>query len=168
VFELVDFMSKRTAQNTFCTKQVGLERSLISVTDPKSSNGRPALLKEGAWGGVLRLEFHDVDRNGPNDKYVLFTDEDAINILKFLKDEEAVRTEAYVHCEAGISRSAAIAMFIAQIYGLHFPQGYSRQNRHVFSTLLKNYGQCGYGEGPIAPDDLPAVEYLKTRGVVPS
>jgi len=65
-----------------------------------------------------------------------------------------------VHCEGGISRSAAVSKFVAQIYNLEFPEGYSLYNRHVFSTLLRVHGTSLYGEGPLSPEELPG--YLTT------
>ena len=58
----------------------------------------------------------------------------------------------------GISRSAAVSKFIAQIYNLEFPEGYSLYNRHVYSTLLRVHGSSLYGEGPLNPKELPGYQ----------
>lgn len=63
---------------------------------------------------LLRLEFDDVEDDlGP--AYRLFDHRDALKILRFVdlnKDEDII-----VHCEAGISRSAAVAKFLKDHWG---------------------------------------------------
>jgi rhodanese-related sulfurtransferase len=127
-------------------------------------------LIEAAWSKILRLEFHDADANGRSidpridgisqNQLSLFTENQAVEILKFLKEHQDAHTQVIVHCEGGVSRSAAVSKFIAQIYNLEFPEGYSLYNRHVYSTLLRVHGASMYGEGLLDPQDLPG--YLTT------
>lgn len=111
------------------------------------------------WGDrILRLYFHDI--LGPLDGYVQFGVADAQKIINFLNgiDKKSINT-IFVHCGAGISRSAAIALFIAEKFGLNvvsttisikgnlgivnykisdFYNGkYPFYNRLVYSTLMK-------------------------------
>lgn len=143
------------------------DRIIISITGPIDDMGtmgklsRRAILDEQAWRAILRLEFHDsVKSKVAIDAGNLLFDEDmALAIFHFLKEHEENVTQAVVHCEGGVSRSAAVSKFIAQIYGLEFPENYTHFNRHVFETLYKAYGRCAYGEGSIKPTDLPGVYY---------
>lgn len=90
--------------------------------------------------------------------YRLFDSYNAVSILKFLKEHQNDTHDVFVHCEAGISRSAAVAKFIAHIYNLPFNETYSVYNRHVFSTLMRVYGESFYGEGLIPAENLPGVK----------
>ena len=147
-------------------------RVLISITTPSVPDSfsrfcKPAVLFEDTWKDVLRLEFDDADPSHMNPVavggYKLFNDEMAVRILKFLKMHQDHTADALVHCEAGISRSAAISKFIAQIYALPFPDNYSIYNKHVFSTLLRVHGECLYGEGLLSVEDLPGITEGETN-----
>jgi len=165
MYKLTTFISKKVAQDyheSSCRDQ----RVLISLTTPGDANDRPyssyckpAILHEDTWKDILRLEFHDkdpgyMDPDEPNG-YKLFNDDDAVKILKFLKLHQDNTYDAIVHCEAGISRSAAVSKFISIVYSLQFPESYSIYNKHVFSTLTRVYNDCLYGTGPITFEDLP-------------
>lgn len=138
------------------------QRAIISMTGPTGKTirtSREPRLKKDSWGDVLRLIFHDIDPKKCSKetarRRILFSEKQAVEVLRFLKKNED-RSEIIVHCEAGVSRSAGCAKFIAHIYQLEFPETYSLYNRHVFSTLLAVYGRCAFGEGSIKPSDLPA------------
>lgn len=159
-----NFFSKRTAEN-FRDAKCRDRRVLISITTPAvpdtmSRFCKPAVLFEDTWKDVLRLEFDDADPSLISQiliekRYRLFNEEDAIKVLKFLKMHQANTEDAFVHCEAGISRSAAVSKFIAHIYSLPFPEQYSIYNKHVFSTLLRVYGESLYGDVLMPAKDLP-------------
>jgi len=159
------FISKREAQE-YHEPILSNKRVLISLTTPGEADDRPhssyckpAVLHDDTWKDVLRLQFHDKDPNHTNPEeacgYRLFSDQDAIKILNFLKLHQEDCKEAIVHCEAGISRSAAVAKFISIIYSLRFPENYSVYNKHVFSTLMRIYGESLYGDGPLTAENLP-------------
>ncbi|NCN89504.1 MAG: hypothetical protein GW936_08735 [Gallionella sp.] len=102
----------------------------ISITQP----GEHVDIKDG-WHSVLRLHFHDIDT--PEEPYTLFSDQLANEIIDFV--------ERVADCQAGISRSAAIAKWIAERCGLGFPEKYMLYNKHVYRTLreaacMKDYG----------------------------
>jgi hypothetical protein len=162
-----NFFSKAQAQRFH--EPIGREdRVLISITTPNKPdsfawNCHPAVLHDDTWKDVLRLEFDDVDPGHMNSEqaslYRLFNEDDAVKVLRFLKQHEADTMNALVHCEAGISRSAAVSKFISHVYSLPFPEGYSVYNKHVFSTLLRVYGEALYlKEGPISPEELPGYQ----------
>jgi predicted protein tyrosine phosphatase len=159
------FFSKKQAQ-LFCDPENREKRVLISITTPAIPNSvswkcSPAILHNDTWKDVLRLEFDDADPSHMNSRqsklYRLFNEDDAIAVLKFLKIHQDDTVDAVVHCEAGISRSAAVSKFIAQIYSLQFPEKYQIYNKHVFSTLLRVHQRSLYGEGFLTIEDLPGV-----------
>jgi hypothetical protein len=45
----------------------------------------------------------------------------------------------YVHCRAGVSRSAAIGRFAARIAGVELPPHTYYYNRRVYSTLEEHF-----------------------------
>jgi len=128
---------------------------MISITEP----GRTAPIDSDKWGTVLRLRFHDIDK--PYQNYTLFNEKYAKRIVKWLKEYEGTLTVVYVHCAAGISRSAAVAKFIAEVYGLAFDKDYPLYNKHVYAELRKYY----YGYDPVTDspfrDKMLGNEYNK-------
>lgn len=167
MYNYTTFISKRVAEQVGFNDQ-SLKSVLISLNSPPEitqGSSHPNLI-EAAWSKILRLQFHDADVSGrsidsrisaivESNQLVLFTEEQAVEILKFLREHQDSHTHVIVHCEGGISRSAAVSKFIAQIYNLEFPEGYSLYNRHVYSTLLRVHGLSMYGEGPLRPEELP-------------
>lgn len=105
--------------------------AVISITEPMSAFGQ-AKLKDG-WHKVLRLEFHDLDVE--NEPYVLMDKEMARQVVKFARDNSQEIEGILVHCNAGVSRSAAIALWIADEFGLQFNRQYHLHNKHVYKLL---------------------------------
>jgi len=111
---------------------------VISITDP----GRTANLPEG-WGSILRLQFDDVEEPDPykpyGDPYArssrLPAAQDAREILQWLKANHRKLAGVYVHCWGGVSRSAAVAKFIAEKYGIPFDHSYDKYNTLVYDLL---------------------------------
>lgn len=106
----------------------------------------PAQLVESSWRDILRLEFHDSEPSATDLYRVYFNETHAVEVIKFL--EKHANTEVknvIVHCDAGVSRSAAISKFTALTYGLPFNENYRQYNKFVFSTLLKTTGQIPRG-----------------------
>lgn len=105
--------------------------AVISITEPVSAFG-PARLREG-WQLVLRLEFHDIDVD--EEPYVMMTEEMAKHIVDFVRDMAQEVEGFLVHCNAGVSRSAAVAMWIAEEFDLPFNRSYQLHNKHVYKML---------------------------------
>jgi hypothetical protein len=110
--------------------------ALISIGEPDASNGPPNL-KEG-WFEVLRLAFHDVDTDRfdvPGGTFHLMSEADARQIIDFVERVAPHIDVLFVHCSAGISRSAAVAKWVARRYGLRFDVEYRNYNHLVFRLL---------------------------------
>lgn len=108
--------------------------AVISITTPNHERAR---LKPGfRW--VLRLDFHDVDVALPGVK--MFTIEEAKGVVAFLSNvEDEGATSLLVHCDAGLSRSAAVAAFVAESRNIG---GFDHKkavlyNRSIYSLLRR-------------------------------
>lgn len=104
--------------------------AVISITEPSTT---AAALQDG-WHDVLRLKFDDVDV-ATDEAATVFSPEDAVAVLHFVTKNASEVEGILVHCFAGISRSAAIAKFIADMYRLRFPASYSIYNKQVYRRL---------------------------------
>jgi predicted protein tyrosine phosphatase len=94
---------------------------VLSITDLRA---RPAELREG-HRDVLRLAFDDVLEATQWDGIdrLPITPEQARQIIEWLEHwhSEPTRLRLITHCEAGISRSAAVARFAAETFGFPLP-----------------------------------------------
>lgn len=81
--------------------------ALISIHDVSE----PALVFDKPWGPVLHLRFHDAKPGTMG--LELFSGDHARTLLAFANEHLAHAPELVVHCHAGQSRSAAIALFLA-------------------------------------------------------
>lgn len=148
----VCFLSKKAAENHLQTTST---MAIISITDPGE---RPARLPKGI--PVLRMEFIDLYEEAlglpvgvfPDrlpqplavfyDRYEMPDGHHAEHIVGFI-DRQARREEfidLVVHCQAGISRSAAVAQFVADRYGVPIDQANpdtSAANARVLRLLNK-------------------------------
>ncbi len=85
------------------------------------------------WQEVLRLEFDDVSSQG--DHLHGITPHQAGQVIAFLDAVQDMVEKIVVHCLAGVSRSAGVAKFVAERYGLDFDHTYGMYNRLVYDTL---------------------------------
>ena len=129
----------------FCSKKDASARPawpgwvVISIND---SCSYPVNLKPG-WERVLRITFDDIDVE--QEPYQMFSAEQAREVIEFVQDCTLSGIDGIlVHCNAGISRSAGIAKWIAERYLLPFPSGYSLYNKHVYRTLREEHMLVGF------------------------
>ena len=129
----------------FCSQKDAQARAawpnwaVISVT---SASTYPASLHDG-WAYVLRLEFDDIDM--PEEPFTMFSEQQARDVIEFAKMCHGEGVEGIlVHCHAGVSRSAAIAKWIADRYQLPFPNKYMLYNKHVHTTLREEHMITGF------------------------
>lgn len=112
--------------------------ALISITDARDAD------LHADWKHIIRVQFNDIDVvnescwtvNG-KPMYKLFDEKKASQIRTFVNElyNDDAEINLIVHCHAGISRSAAVAKYVAERYDLDFPKSYSVYNRKVYSTL---------------------------------
>jgi predicted protein tyrosine phosphatase len=91
---------------------------------------------------ILRLQFDDMDEDISDSEieYVLFNNNHCEKILNFIKNMPKNIRIIIVHCHAGISRSAAVAKFLANYYvDESFNHSYTLYNKLVYSALVNYY-----------------------------
>lgn len=110
--------------------------ALISMGEPSSALGQPKIM--AGWGHVLRLEFHDVTpKTDGVANYVLPTQEQAAQIVQFVR-QVGPGVEGFVaQCNAGVSRSAAVAKWIAGEFRIPFSREYERFNPYLYELLIE-------------------------------
>ena len=119
---------------------------IISITDIA-----PANLNQWDESDILRLSFIDIEENieeyNPN---IIFSKDIAKQIIEFIKkfENEDTKEEVVVHCFAGVSRSAGVAKFIAERYGLEFEDFYNDYNKLVYKILKEEDNQKCLKEQP--------------------
>lgn len=101
------------------------------------------------WRSTLRLIFDDIsDPTLEGPEYQLFSKYHAERILEATLDPDTLEVKAYndiiIHCTAGVSRSAAVSLFLNQLKSKNVITDLSRfnfqcYNRLVFSILLDTY-----------------------------
>lgn len=135
----IHFMSRPTAEGIIPRST----DAMISISVP---NDPANLNRLWARDRLLRLQFHDADDEGNINlmlgqtiwgtiKAKLFSQNDAKQIIEFVEGNKNKVDTIFVHCDAGISRSAAVAKFIAEMYKLDFPESYSIYNKYVYRVL---------------------------------
>lgn len=117
--------------------------AIVSITEPEVNPAVLAIPEDR----VLRLVFHDVDPgNEAGDRWVLFEEHHGSRVIEFVRRLHAAPEpfDLICHCRAGISRSAAVALFAAEVTGCAFPRKpfSGLANEHVLSVLRKMTGQA--------------------------
>jgi predicted protein tyrosine phosphatase len=130
-----------TSQLSACERASWRNWVVISITD---INFADAPLQPG-WLDVLRLRFDDISEIS-DDEYVRIGDVQARAIIQFVRRmHDDSRVEGIlVHCWAGVSRSAAVAKWISERYGLSFPADHECYNKHVYNLLRSEHSLVGY------------------------
>jgi predicted protein tyrosine phosphatase len=123
-----------TSRQSACSRPAWNNWAVISIADVGADDAR---LQQG-WHDVLRLGFDDIDHD--DGEYVLCDEFHARAIIEFVERCNDEKVEGIlVHCNAGISRSAAVAKWISERHGLNFPAEYDQYNKHVYITLIEAY-----------------------------
>ncbi len=131
MIDRVTFISEYLAQQMFPLKGIGV----ISISSPPSTF-TPDLLKPG-WEHILHLKFYDIDRDQGDWKTI--SDEQAEILVEWLEGLKDKINGVLAHCEAGISRSAAVAIFIRDVYQAELKRPAPLYNRGVYTKLLETY-----------------------------
>lgn len=110
---------------------------VISISGPMD---RAKLPKSTRCKAILYLEFHDLDRI-IDPEYPVFAVSHARKILKFFEKYRGEVNALLIHCDAGISRSPAVAAALTKIMG-HDDSEYFKKyipNRRVYSLILSEF-----------------------------
>jgi len=134
----VDFVSQAEAE-LLPGRPLQTSVAVISIATP------------GAWEPiladfehVLRLDFHDVEDDA--EPWVVFDSAHSKSVIEFVTMLQAKDkpVDVIVHCKAGISRSAAVALFVETVSQCSFPRkrfaGFA--NRLVTRTLEAESGKA--------------------------
>lgn len=133
----VDFISRLKAESLPARNDL----AVISITEPEAD---PAVLACDE-DRILRLVFHDVDPGCETETcWTLFDPAHGEQVLGFVRRVHADPQEfdLVIHCRAGISRSAALALFAAADTGCDFPRQpfAGLANKHMLTILEKMTG----------------------------
>jgi len=131
-----------TSQKAAEAKASWSDWAVISI----NSTGTSTQLQKG-WRDVLSLEFDDIVEHEESSK--LFTEGQARQIIEFVMRCNASEVEGLIiHCNAGVCRSAAVAKWVAEKYGLGFPRDYEKHNMHVYRVLNDENRLIGFYKKP--------------------
>jgi predicted protein tyrosine phosphatase len=113
---------------------------MISISQPENrEDGLFIPRLNESWKHIYCEDFHDIDVEEKG--FVVFNEDMANNMIDFLeKYRIGISNNEYdylvIHCWAGISRSAAVAKFADEFYGINeFPEKYTLYNKLVYTTL---------------------------------
>lgn len=99
------------SEHLLCTTRGPLIKHLISI-------GSPGEQPPQGYSQVrhrLRLEFDDIDAPNDNPKYVLARGEDILKVIDFVPLISQDGGNVLIHCQAGISRSSAVALTVCAV-----------------------------------------------------
>jgi predicted protein tyrosine phosphatase len=113
--------------------------AIISITSTPDDVAR--LPGTESCRGVLRLAFLDVDAAPGGDDTGLFSRDQARAVCDFIDMHRAHLVRLIVHCDAGISRSPAIAAGIAVCLGQSDEEFFRRYqpNRRVYRMVIDEW-----------------------------
>lgn len=90
----------------------GPESVLISINNPDEALLEP----QPGWREVLFLRMHDVDTPAPG--LQVFSTEQAQQVLALVSRHRKTAQEFVLHCQAGMSRSGGMAVFLSEYLGV--------------------------------------------------
>lgn len=134
MIQRVIFVNRNAAENT----PGWHDWAVISINDPFAALGEAHLMS--GWHAIHYCAFHDVDPDKPSAEMEIFlegiSNEQAKAIVTFVRDVAPNIQGILVHCNSGISRSAAVAKWISETYSLPFNFQYEKLNQYVYQSLV--------------------------------
>jgi predicted protein tyrosine phosphatase len=140
----------RFRASEYCKIKHKTDSVIISISTPNVDYSDCIIEsnKENRVVDILPIEFMDADNPGNDDVYGnpttiddLMSDEDAKKIVAFVKKYKDKRI--LVHCDAGISRSSAVAAAILKHYtgddSMIFDSRWYNPNRWVYRKVLEAF-----------------------------
>jgi predicted protein tyrosine phosphatase len=126
---------------------------IISITVP----GKPAAIRMvNEWAGILRLEFHDfathvgatLTGEPDGDPIVYFDEAMAERVSAFVEEHARNGRDFVVHCDAGVSRSVAVGLYLRDVYGAelttHAIHTTAAANSLVLRTLMRKHWEVRF------------------------
>lgn len=134
-------MSRREIEDKDYYGTITRPHVVISIADENEGPANIAL--NDSCMNILRFQFYDIDDIKYKDKYTLFDEKMAEDILDFANDmvlENFVDTFV-VHCHAGVCRSVAVAAALSKILNNEDDKIFKSgcPNMLVYRTLLEKY-----------------------------
>lgn len=123
----------------------------ISIQDPNNRKTFPGVGRNSSTLDVLEVNVHDTTRADniprilmgiPEDQEVIvFGQQEAIDVLNFVAKYADQAEYLIVHCDAGFSRSPAVAAAISKIYNGEDHEYFKRYspNQKVYSEILRAF-----------------------------
>jgi len=117
--------------------------AVISIVEPSED-----YIPSNEWENLIQVKFDDIKKEVKH--YVLFNNFHAKLIIDFIETTKNKVGGYIVHCHAGVSRSGAVAHFIANVLGekyVHNDHSYEETeyvpyiNKHVLNTLIQEYNR---------------------------
>lgn len=134
----------------YCKEPHKTDSAIISISTPNIDYSyiKVEPTDENRVVAILNLEFMDADCPGDNDVYGnpttisdLMSDKDAKTVVDFVETYKDKRI--LVHCDAGISRSSAVAAAILKHYtgndDMIFDSRWYNPNRWVYRKVLEAF-----------------------------
>lgn len=130
MYKHIEFMSQMDMQ------YLPENQNAIAISITGSTGNNIAVSEK--FKDIIYLKFDNVENL--HSRLKRFSQEDAIAIYNLVKRHENDAETIYVNCQMGQSRSAAVALFLAQYYGLEMKQDTS-QHIHIVYQFLKRVFQ---------------------------
>ena len=134
---------------------------MVSIWTPNTTNftARGAPFFRFRWESFLSIDFYDTEFG--NETYPPITEEQGKIIFDFVmlhKDKDIL----CVHCDAGISRSAAVAIFFAEMWEIPYMDRLDRRVPHTqkFESTLYKVSEYPHGNSAVKKELTKA--YLET------
>jgi predicted protein tyrosine phosphatase len=139
----VDFCSQAAAEGL---PGLPMQDSVAMISISTPGTWEPDLAD---FAHVLRLEFHDVEEEDA-EPWVVFDADHARKIIEFVSRLHGAENawEVIVHCKAGLSRSPAVALYIAAATGCDMPR---REEADEANLLVLDVLSKASGLGLIRP-----------------
>lgn len=130
-------LSRKALCNTPAYVSINTNHLLISISCPKDPVDIPS---SQYCKGLLRLQFDDV-QDLDTQKYTVFNSDMARRVLQFVDDYCSQAQAIVCQCDAGISRSVAVASALSKIINHHDDEVFSSgiPNMLVYNTILEEF-----------------------------
>lgn len=127
LFDCFDYVTDYRGVETFC---------IISIQDAKKGGFGVEFVPTEHCKEVLTLHFDDAEEQ--TDHVTLFTAEQAVQIINFIRRNHHRADRLLVHCYAGQSRSMAVGAFAVKMLGGNNQRYFevANPNQLVYQTLL--------------------------------